>query len=226
MAKAFAVAKAGFEGKRLVESFGEILERDFVQSDLEIKHLELIRVYAEELKEVQELFTRDRHGAASLEVNFMDAGVFFTMLFGSERFEPYIGRLALASAASMEGSLSMGRLQIRQQKRDAELNQLSWEQAYRKHAQQRPDAVFLRVPGDAEGTYFYWRRTVADEAHPGVYEALPSGPFGADDEAQGGLSTITWDHLARWRPRAQTMHTCDAPCRPRGSPSSPSLLSL
>ena len=63
----------------------------------------------------------DQHGAASLDVNFMDAGVFFTMLFGSERFEPYIGRLALAAAASMEGSLSMHRLQIRQQKREVEL---------------------------------------------------------------------------------------------------------
>ena len=66
------VLSLGFEdcgtvgaGFKLVESFGEILERDFVQSDLEMKHLELIRVYAEELKEVQELFTRDRHGAAS-----------------------------------------------------------------------------------------------------------------------------------------------------------------
>ena len=50
----------------------------------------------------------DKHGASSLDVNFMDAGVFFTMLFGSERFEPYIGTLALASAASMEGQLSIG----------------------------------------------------------------------------------------------------------------------
>ena len=65
----------------------------------------------------------DRHGAAALDVNFMDAGVFFTMLFGSERFEPYIGKLALAAAASMEGSLSMHRLQIRQQKREVELAQ-------------------------------------------------------------------------------------------------------
>jgi hypothetical protein len=54
----------------------------------------------------------DKHGSSSLDVNFMDAGVFFTMLFGSERFEPYIGKLALASAASMEGSLSMHRLQV------------------------------------------------------------------------------------------------------------------
>ena len=63
----------------------------------------------------------DRHGAASLDVNFMDAGVFFTMLFGSERFEPYIGRLALASAASMEGNLSLHRLNVRQQKREVDL---------------------------------------------------------------------------------------------------------
>ena len=63
----------------------------------------------------------DQHGAASLDVNFMDAGVFFTMLFGSERFEPYIGRLALASAASMEGTLSMHRLNVRQTKREVEL---------------------------------------------------------------------------------------------------------
>ena len=34
----------------------------------------------------------DSHGAAALDVNFMDAGVFFTMLFGSERFEPYASR--------------------------------------------------------------------------------------------------------------------------------------
>ena len=34
---------------------------------------------------------------------------------GSERFEPFIGTLALASAASMEGQLSMHRMQARRQ---------------------------------------------------------------------------------------------------------------
>ena len=64
----------------------------------------------------------DQHGAAAVEgQNFMDAGVFFTMLFGSERFEPYIGTLALATAASMEGQLSIRRMQVRQQKREVEL---------------------------------------------------------------------------------------------------------
>ncbi len=63
----------------------------------------------------------DAQGAASLDVNFMDAGVFFTMLFGSERFEGYIGTLALAAAASMEGTLSMHRMTVKQQKREVEL---------------------------------------------------------------------------------------------------------
>ena len=54
-----------FAGFKLVDSFGEMLERDFIQSDLEAKHLELIRVYAEELKEVQELFTLDKTGMSS-----------------------------------------------------------------------------------------------------------------------------------------------------------------
>ncbi len=61
----------------------------------------------------------DRHGAKSVEGNnIVDAGVFFTMLFGSERFEPYIGTLALASAASMEGNLSMQLLGVKQRKRE------------------------------------------------------------------------------------------------------------
>ena len=54
-----------FSGFKLVDSFGEMLERDFIQSDLEAKHLDLIRVYAEELKAVQELFTRDKLGFSS-----------------------------------------------------------------------------------------------------------------------------------------------------------------
>jgi len=63
----------------------------------------------------------DTHGQASLEqVNLMDAGVFFTMLFGSDRFEPYTGTLALAAAASMEGQISIRRMQVRQTKREVQ----------------------------------------------------------------------------------------------------------
>ncbi|KAL3903674.1 MAG: hypothetical protein SGPRY_011582, partial [Prymnesium sp.] len=64
----------------------------------------------------------DQHGTKVVDgQGFLDAGVFFTMLFGSERFEPYIGTLALASAASMEGQLSMHRMQVRQVKREVDL---------------------------------------------------------------------------------------------------------
>ena len=66
------VLNLGFEdcatvgsGFKLVDSFGDMLERDFIQSDLESKNLELILVYAEELKEVQELFTHDQTGQSS-----------------------------------------------------------------------------------------------------------------------------------------------------------------
>ena len=66
------VLNLGFEdcatvgsGFKLVDSFGDMLERDFIQSDLETKQLELILVYAEELKEVQELFTHDQTGQSS-----------------------------------------------------------------------------------------------------------------------------------------------------------------
>jgi len=62
----------------------------------------------------------DANGAESVQVNFVDPGVFFTMLFGSERFEPYIGPLALAAAASMEGQVSLKRMQVRQLKREVE----------------------------------------------------------------------------------------------------------
>jgi dynein heavy chain len=38
---------------KLVDIFGELLERDFVQADLEAKHLELVRGFSTELKAVQ-----------------------------------------------------------------------------------------------------------------------------------------------------------------------------
>ena len=44
----------------------------------------------------------DRSGLDSTNnMEFMDSSVFFTMLFGSERFEPYIGQLSLSSMADV-----------------------------------------------------------------------------------------------------------------------------
>lgn len=38
----------------------------------------------------------DAHGVEGLDVNFMDSAEFFSMLFGSDRFEHLLGELSLA----------------------------------------------------------------------------------------------------------------------------------
>ena len=48
---------------KLIDSFGELLLRDFITSDIEAKNLQLIFQYGEGLKEVQQLFSRDRHSS-------------------------------------------------------------------------------------------------------------------------------------------------------------------
>ena len=40
----------------------------------------------------------DAHGVEGLDVNFMDGAEFFSMLFGSDRFEHLLGELTLAQA--------------------------------------------------------------------------------------------------------------------------------
>ena len=41
----------------------------------------------------------DKHGKKGLDVDFMDTGAFFNMLFGSDRFEPFVGELFISSMA-------------------------------------------------------------------------------------------------------------------------------
>ena len=79
------------------------------------------------------------------------------MLFGSERFETYIGTLVLATALSMEGRFSMRRLQVRQAKREVEC------------ALRLCEMVAPFVEGRAEE----WRREMAKEA-----QELAEVPFG------------------------------------------------
>ena len=52
----------------------------------------------------------DTHGTKSLDVDFMDASEFFTMLFGSDKFEHLIGELVLASVARNGGEFSFAQL--------------------------------------------------------------------------------------------------------------------
>ena len=100
----------------------------------------------------------DAHGQAAVDRNnFMDSKRFFAMLFGSERFETYIGTLVLATALSMEGRFSMRRLQVRQAKREVEC------------ALRLCEMVAPFVEGRAEE----WRREMAKEA-----QELAEVPFG------------------------------------------------
>lgn len=48
----------------------------------------------------------DANGVQGLDVNFMDACEFFTMLFGSDKFQHLIGELMLATAARNGGEFS------------------------------------------------------------------------------------------------------------------------
>ena len=46
-----------FAAFKLIESFEGLLEREFIQADLERKHVDLIKAYGNDLKDVQEIFT-------------------------------------------------------------------------------------------------------------------------------------------------------------------------
>ncbi|MEW5319507.1 MAG: hypothetical protein WDW38_010652 [Sanguina aurantia] len=48
----------------------------------------------------------DEHGSKGLDVNFMDGGEFFNMLFGNDLFEHLVGELMMAAAARTGGDLT------------------------------------------------------------------------------------------------------------------------
>jgi hypothetical protein len=53
----------------------------------------------------------DRTGKdATKDHNFVDPSAFFTVLFGSDKFQPYIGELALASMANVLGQVDTGNI--------------------------------------------------------------------------------------------------------------------
>mmetsp|Transcript_11892 Transcript_11892/g.25534 ORF Transcript_11892/g.25534 Transcript_11892/m.25534 type:complete len:570 (-) Transcript_11892:2455-4164(-) len=59
----------------------------------------------------------DKHGAEALDVNFMDGGEFFNMLFGNDMFEHLVGELAIAAVARNSGNISQAELKRIQQVR-------------------------------------------------------------------------------------------------------------
>lgn len=56
----------------------------------------------------------DANGVQGLDVNFMDACEFFTMLFGSDKFQHLIGELMLATAAKNGGEFSFSQHKLLQ----------------------------------------------------------------------------------------------------------------
>ena len=53
-----------FASFKLIESFEGLLEREFIQADLERKHLELLKAYGKDLRDVQDTFTRQKAKSA------------------------------------------------------------------------------------------------------------------------------------------------------------------
>ena len=52
----------------------------------------------------------DAHGSEGLDANLVNGALFFTCLFGSDRFEHLIGELLIAVAARSGGDLNMAEM--------------------------------------------------------------------------------------------------------------------
>lgn len=63
----------------------------------------------------------DQHGVEGLDVNFMDSAEFFSMLFGSDRFEHLLGELSLAQMARSGEPLTSGKQEQMQLLREERL---------------------------------------------------------------------------------------------------------
>lgn len=55
-----------FAAFKLIESFEGLLEREFIQADLERKHLELIKSYGADLRDVQDVFAKQKSLSAEV----------------------------------------------------------------------------------------------------------------------------------------------------------------
>jgi dynein heavy chain len=53
-----------FAAFKLIESFEGLLEREFIQADLERKHLDLLKAYSSDLRDVQDIYTRQKDQSA------------------------------------------------------------------------------------------------------------------------------------------------------------------
>ena len=63
----------------------------------------------------------NQHGVEGLDVNFMDSAEFFSMLFGSDRFEHLLGELSLAQMTRSGEPLTSGKQEQMQLLREERL---------------------------------------------------------------------------------------------------------
>lgn len=49
---------------KLIDSFGDLLERDFIQADLEMRHVALIKAFGKDVQDVRQRFVHERHHSA------------------------------------------------------------------------------------------------------------------------------------------------------------------
>jgi hypothetical protein len=135
----------------------------------------------------------DRTGKdATKDHAFVDPSAFFTVLFGSDKFQPYIGELALASMANVLGQVDATNVDPA-----AILSDLGMSGSKRKHAQQKrvvQCAVYLaeRVQEFVVAGKFHAERK---EKNSGAYGA--AGTTGTTGAATGGDEALRGVHACK-----------------------------
>jgi hypothetical protein len=100
----------------------------------------------------------DAHGSEGLDANLVNGALFFTCLFGSDRFEHLIGELLIAVAARSGGDLNMAEMK-EAQVRVAEPGDLSPALGRCKECPNNVDCAHVKCShGVHRGRPSGWRR--------------------------------------------------------------------
>lgn len=91
----------------------------------------------------------DQHGSEGLDVPFMDSSEFFSMLFGSEQFEHFVGELVIATAAKSGGDITQQEMRRAQQARVERLA-VDLNAMLKRYVAGDPGGFTIAVSGEAE----------------------------------------------------------------------------
>lgn len=136
----------------------------------------------------------DEHGSEGLDVNFMEGGEFFSMLFGSDSFEHLIGELLIANAAKNAGELTSADMKRDQAVRVARLS-VNLKALLVRYTQGDEAGFKLAMEAEAERLVKASFGETMLHTIGKVYEAQ------ADIQAGGFLDGT----LARWRANHENM---------------------